>query len=144
MGALPAHVFLTLKSMSKKKYIAKSHVSLSVHIAPKSNVRVSFSPITGGSSVFYTDDEQLQKALKLHHEFGKLFSEDKTFEEKPVITTAAKKEDKRSAVSRIQVSCIDDAKDYLCDKFNYSRTALKSIASIKDAAETKGIEFIGI
>jgi predicted DsbA family dithiol-disulfide isomerase len=45
---------------------------------------------------------------------------------------------------QIEVTCADDAKEYLVEKYGISRTKLRSLKSIKDTAEQKGIEFIGI
>ena len=63
-----------------KKYTSKSDISLSVPMGGGS-VRVSFSPVTGGGSVFYTEDEELQAAMEKHAKFGKLFKEEEVPEE---------------------------------------------------------------
>ena len=64
-----------------KKYTSKSDISLSVQMVGGGSVRVSFSPVTGGGSVFYTDDSQLQAAMEKHAKFGKLFKEEEVPEE---------------------------------------------------------------
>lgn len=64
-----------------KKYTSKSDISLSVQMGSGGSVRVSFSPVTGGGSVFYTDDSQLQAAMEKHAKFGKLFKEEEVPEE---------------------------------------------------------------
>lgn len=165
--------------MAKKKYIAKSHISLSVRLTDKVNAHITFSPLTGGGSVLYTDDEKLQEALEKHHKFGKLFKEDKTFVEQtspkksntptPVkvepqpMDNEAKNEDEENgdapsqqvedntddstddgAVKKINITCLDDAKEYLSDKFGISRTKLRSKKAIEEAAAENGIEFVGI
>lgn len=181
--------------MAKKKYIAKSHISLSVRVSDKASAHITFSALTGGGSVFYTDDENLQQALEKHHKFGKLFKEDKTFTEQtavkkakaatPVKVEATTKpatppnptednntEDKNADdntpinptesdmddsnaeedntteaegnVTKITITCLDDAKDYLSEKFGISRTKLRSKKAIEEAAADNGIEFVGI
>lgn len=56
-----------------KKYLANTTISVSVSLPNGGNARVSFSPLTDGTSVFYTNDEELQYALEHHYKFGKLF-----------------------------------------------------------------------
>lgn len=62
-----------------KKYIAKTNVSINVVLASGANRHVSFSPLTGGSSVFYTDDPDLIQAMERHYKFGTLFRVDTTY-----------------------------------------------------------------
>lgn len=120
-----------------KKYIAKSDISLSV-----GKMHVSFRSLTGGGSVFYTDNESLQKAMEAHHKYGKLFSE------APVEAAAVKPKKEESAKpagpKQVVVTCLEDAKEYLVDTYELSRTKLRSKQSIVDAAASKGIEFVGI
>lgn len=72
-----------------KKYIAKTNVSINVVLASGANRHVSFSPLTGGSSVFYTDDPDLIQAMERHYKFGTLFRVDTTYvaetKPKPII-----------------------------------------------------------
>lgn len=56
-----------------KKYIASTAISVSVTLPQGGNTRVSFAPLTDGTSVFYTDDKEIQWALEHHYKFGKLF-----------------------------------------------------------------------
>lgn len=56
-----------------KKYSANTAISVSVTLPKGGNTRVSFCPLTDGTSVFYTDDEEIQWALEHHYKFGKLF-----------------------------------------------------------------------
>lgn len=58
-----------------KKYQSKTSISLSVLMETGKSVHVSFDSLTGGGSVFYTDDEELQEALAKHHKYGRLFKE---------------------------------------------------------------------
>ena len=172
--------------MAKKKYIAKSHISLSVRVSQKTSAHISFSALTGGGSVFYTDDENLQQALEAHPKFGKLFKLDDTFVEKPATkkvaptskvapaneentdnanseeaednepTTDVEQDEDTEAqpeeesaeeatgLTKVPVTCLDDAKDYLSEKFGISRTKIRSKKAIDEAAAENGIEFVGI
>lgn len=56
-----------------KKYIAKTNVSINVVLQSGKNRHITFSALTGGGSVFYTDDPDIQKAMERHYKFGKLF-----------------------------------------------------------------------
>jgi len=124
-----------------KKYKAKSHVALSVHLPSGKSVRVSFTPLTGGGSVYYTDDKDLQSALRSHPKYEHLFKEC----EMPAPMVQSQPAPKQAdSTTKISVSCIEDAKEILVDKFGYSRTKLRSIKAIKDAAEKHGIIFEGI
>ena len=74
----PAHPF-TFQPILMKKYIAKTNVSINVVLASGVNRHVSFSSISGGSSVFYTDDPNLIQAMERHYKFGTLFRVDTTY-----------------------------------------------------------------
>lgn len=57
-----------------KKYSANTTISVSVSLPNGGYTRISFSPLSDGTSVYYTDDEEIQHALEHHYKFGKLFS----------------------------------------------------------------------
>ena len=123
-----------------KKYTAKSDISINVSVDGTSR-HISFSPVTLGGSVFYTNDEKLQKALEHHYRYGHLFRGEVQVEEKP--KKAAPKPVKEEGPKVIEVSCVDDAKEYLCEHFNDSRTKLRSLAAIKRSAANHNIRFSG-
>ena len=123
-----------------KTYKAKSQISLTV-VINGGNAHVTFSPLTGGGSMYTTSDVELQKALEAHPKFGRLF---KAVEEKPVVAPKKVAAPKKTEDNKVKVTSADDAKEYLIDKFGISRTKLRSIAAIKEMAASKGIEFIGI
>ena len=158
-----------------KKYRAKSNVSISAVLPSKKSIHVTFLPMTGGSSVYYTEDEDEQKALESHYKFGKLFKLEELPEETSTENATKKKgktaktktetptdgdtdgdsndstddseddsDESGTELTTISVSCLDDAKDYLSDKFGISRTKLRSTKSIIEAAKQNGIEFEGI
>lgn len=130
--------------MATKKYIAKSHVSLSVKMTAEKNAHITFVPLTGGGSVYYTADEQVQNALEQHPKYGKLFKQDALYQERKAIVAKPKEEKKQKEINEVQVSCLDDAKDYLSDKFGISRTKLRSQEGIEKAAAANGVRFIGL
>ena len=76
-----------------KKYQSKTSISLSVLMNTGKSVHVSFDSITGGGSVFYTDDEELQEALAKHHKYGRLFKEAELMKPVAAPTPAVKEEE---------------------------------------------------
>lgn len=61
-------------------------------------------------------------------------------EAKPQVEDAAPAED----FKKVDVSCLDDAKDYLAENFGVSRLKLKSKQSIVNQAAEYKIEFVGL
>lgn len=123
-----------------KKYTSKSDISLSVPIGSGSSVRVSFSPVTGGGSVFYTEDEELQAAMEKHAKFGKLFHEEEIPEEQEEETDSADV-DAQEGVT-FEANCTNDAKDYLCERFGASRTKLRTRAACDEFAKAHGVTIV--
>ena len=149
-----------------KKYHSKSCVSLSVPIKDGICAHISFDSLTGGGSVFYTDDEELQEALEKHHMYGKLFKEEII----PAATTAPAKSKKKakgsevgkvnseesdsteetedgndgSTLKEVRVTDLEDARNYLADTFGVSRTKIRLQKDIEAFAESKGVKFVGI
>lgn len=129
--------------METKKYTAKTHVSLSLPMGEKVNAHVSFTPITGGGSVFYTSNEALQSALEKHPKYGRLYKLDTLYQAKKVVADPQPIVVKKEA-TEVHVTCLDDAKDYLSDRLGISRTKLRSAESIKKAAVANNVKFIGL
>lgn len=148
-----------------KKYIAKTNVSVNIVLSTGANMHVSFTPLTGGSSVYYTDEPEIQKALERHYKYGKLFKEDTSQAAEAMKAKAGMKaaaptpaegtgevedaaaepgEGEGNELKTVSVSDPDDAKAYLAEHFGVSRTKLKSLKAIKEAAESYGIVFEGI
>lgn len=95
-----------------KKYQSKSSISLSVLMNTGKSVHVSFDSLTGGGSIFYTDDEELQEALAKHHKYGRLFKEVELV--KPVAEPAPKKKPvvKEEEVEDVEdIDEVDDTED---------------------------------
>lgn len=126
-----------------KKYIAKSHVAINVVLPSGKSHHVSFLPLTGGGSMYITDSEDLQKALEGHRKFGKLYKIDITYKDEPELPEVPQKQGTEVVtVKKVEVASLDDAKNYLVDNFDISRTKLRSKKQIEDAAAANGIEFV--
>lgn len=142
-----------MKGMSMKKvYTSKSEISIKVVLGSGSTVRVAFTPRTLGSSVYMTDDEELQKAIESHREYGKLFVCDErrseAMAEKEAEVSQHDDPDAEAAEVAepkiVAVSSIQEAKDYLSDKFDISRSSLKSKDAVERAALEHGVVFEGL
>lgn len=158
-----------------KKYIAKTNVSINIVLASGTNRHISFSALSGGGSVFYTDDPETIQAIERHYKYGKLFHIDPNVPEKHNKNSASKRgelisssvaseteqelscmnessktngksedEDVDDGLTTIVVSDPDSAKSYLAEHFGLSRTKIKTIKAIKEAAAANGIIFEGI
>lgn len=180
-----------------KKYIAKTNVSINIVLSNGKNRHIAFNPLTGGGSVFYTDDPDIIDAMERHYKYGTLFRIDHKFiaekqhnkptpkpkpepasqptpvvsaptpapetveevqevapdaeetdeSEQPDATDADSEpeaEDADNGLKKIVVSDPDAAKSYLAEHFGYSRTKIKTLKAIKEAAAANGIVFEGI
>ena len=136
----------------KKVYKSKSEISIKVVLGGGSTVRVAFTPRTLGSSVYMTDDEDLQKAIESHREYGKLFVCDERrseamVEKKTEVSQHDEPDAEAAEVAEpkiVAVSSIQEAKDYLSDKFDISRSSLKSKDAVERAALEHGVVFEGL
>ena len=124
-----------------KNYTSKSDISLSVPMVSGSSVRVSFSPVTGGGSVFYTEDEELQAAMEKHAKFGKLFKEEEVPEETEEEAMADAGAEVQEEVT-FEADCTNDVKDYLCERFGASRTKLRTRAACDEFAKAHGVKIV--
>lgn len=132
-----------------KTYKSNTNVSINVVLSSKKNLHVSFTPLSNGSSVFTTDNEDVQKAIESHYRFGSLFrlysSQAQNAKEKETEEAGETEETADgSGLKKVPVTDIASAKDYLADKFGISRTSLRSTKSIMEQAAAHGIEFEGI
>lgn len=151
-------------SKVKKIYTSKSEISIKVLLGNGKTLRVAFTPRTMGSSVFMTDDEEIQKAIELHKEYGKLFvcknatiaatasqrTEQPTDNgqtdngQQPTDSNQGCSPEGKPAPKIINVGSVQEAKDYLADKFGISRTSLKNREAVKSAGVEMGVVFEGI
>lgn len=141
-----------------KRYKSKSCVSINVVLPTGGNTHISFSPVTGGGSVYYTDNENIQKGLERHPKYGKLFVVDTTLTAQKTSTktqstvagtTATKTAEKQQPTDNtkkkaieVKMACNDDAKDYVADKFGVSRSKMRSRADIEKVAAENGVKII--
>lgn len=122
-----------------KKYISDSCIAVNISLG-KLNKHISFDPITLGGSSYVTENKYIQNGLEKHPRFGELFTlEGKVEETKPEPEKPVNPED----LKEMQVPCIDDAKEYLADKYAISRTRMKSTESIQRMAAEYGFKFVG-
>lgn len=130
-----------------KRYISRSHISINVVLpASKKNLHITFSPMTNGGSMYYTDNKEIQAGIENHYKFGKLFRVDKSFNEEQKDTSRQEEKTYAQKVDfkEVLVSDIEEAKNYLSEHLGISRTRLKKESDIKAAALSNGITFKGI
>lgn len=127
-----------------KEYKAKSIISIGVKTA-KGKVRVNFTPSSFGGSVYVTSNKELQEALESDQRFGVTY---KLIRQSGTDEPAPKEEEKVAEApvekKEVEVNDISEAKDYLVDNFGYKKNKLRSLVSIKTAADDNNIIFIGI
>lgn len=154
-----------------KTYKSNTHISINVVLPSKKNLHVSFVPLSNGSSMFTTNDKEVQTAIEQHYQFGKLFKlqamqgqsvspkRSKEKAEKKVSTEPDNAEtgenneevikngtetENETGLKKVKVSDLASAKDYLADTFGISRTVLRSKKAIEEQATAQGIEFEGL
>ena len=128
-----------------RKYKAYTTVSLSVGLPDGGNARVSFTPQSDGTSVYYTEDKDIQWGLEHHYKYGKLFRVEEEPERGEYAPTAfgpqSGPQSEEEKLREVTVSDMDDAKDYLSEHFGIVRTKLKREEQIREAAGAHGIVF---
>lgn len=140
----------------KKIYKSRSSICINVLLKSKKSLHVAFTPQSDGSSVFLTDNEEVQHALEHHYQFGTLFKLDSVNEgdgtngangangaHEADEANGADEDKSDEGMRTVKVSDLGAAKDYLADTFGLSRTSLRTEKSILEAAKSKGIEFEG-
>lgn len=130
-----------------KKYKSRSAISVNVVLDSKKSMHIAFIAQSDGGSVYITDNESVQNALERHYKYGKLFKlvdaenvASKGKKPKGSEMSASKDNEKRT----VKVSDIATAKDFLADTFGISRTSLRSVKTILEAAEQHNIKFEGL
>jgi hypothetical protein len=132
----------------KKHYKSKTAISINVVLKSKKSMHIAFTAQSDGSSVYTTDNPDVQYALEHHYKYGKLFKLVNTESEADI---KAKKEaeeaaanEKKDEIRKVSVSDLAAAKDFLADTFGISRTSLRSEKAIMEAAKANNIEFEGL
>lgn len=59
-------------------------------------------------------------------------------------TDTEEAEEESTALTKVNVTDFEDARDYLSDKFGISRTKIRSQKAVREAAEANGIVFVGL
>ena len=144
LNLLPFHT----ESM-RKCYKSRSSISVNVVLKSKKSMHVAFTAQSDGSSVYVTENEDIQYALEHHYKYGKLFRQESVEESDETnganeVGGADESDDEGGKVRTVKVSDLAAAKDYLADTFGLSRTSLRSEKSILEAAKAQGIEFEGL
>ena len=132
----------------KKHYKSKTAISINVVLKSKKSMHIAFTAQSDGSSVYTTDNPDVQYALEHHYKYGKLFKLVSTESEADI---KAKKEaeeaaanEKKDEIRKVSVSDLAASKDFLADTFGISRTSLRSEKAIMEAAKAHNIEFEGL
>lgn len=128
-----------------KQYKSKTAISVNVVLPSKKSIHIAFAAQSDGSSVYVTDNANIQYALEHHYKYGKLFrlvdARDENAANEDNGTTGTNEPDNESKIRKIKMSDIAAAKDFLADTFGISRTSLRSEKSIMEAAKAHNIEF---
>ena len=130
-----------------KQYKSKTAISVNVVLPSKKSIHIAFAAPSDGSSVYVTDNANIQYALEHHYKYGKLFRlvdarDDK--EEPESHNPETTDENPESKIRTVEVSDLAAAKDFLADTFGISRTSLRSEKAILSAAQEHGIKFDGL
>ena len=140
----------------KKTYKSYMQVAFSVVLPGGGSKRISFSPRTGGGSVYITEDANVQKAIEKHPSFGKKFflvaepapapkpKVSKRLEEVAASEPQAQAPAPKAETREVPYTNLSDAKEYLAKSFEISRSQLRSKEAIKKYAALHGIIFVGI
>ena len=130
--------------MITKTYLSiGSTLHINVKLGENNYKHISFDSMSNGNSVYRTANEAIQDALERHSYFGKSFNvinvedSEKVEEVKPVEVTKTKD-------NTVTVTDLDDAKNYLVEHYELSRTKLRSKKAILEAAEAHGVVFVGL
>ena len=127
-----------------KRYKSKSAISVNVVLRKGKSMHVSFTVQSDGSSVYLTENEEVQYGLEHHYKYGKLFYLVRDAGEVKDEKQEAEADKPESKMRKVKVSDLAAAKDFLADTFGVSRTSLRSGKSIVEAAKEHHIEFVGL
>lgn len=107
------------------------------------NLRISFEEVRNGSQ-YKTSDPDLQYAIEHDANFNKGFilAETKEEDEKKSAEPVAQEEVKTETT--IKVNSISEARDFLAENFDYTRSNLRSKTAIISAGKEHNIIFEGI
>lgn len=134
-----------------KTYKANTCIGVNVVLASKKNRHITFIAQSDGSSMFITDNVEIQQALERHYQFGTLFRLVATSdgmqaapEEAESVRDQAQKDGENGEVEKIPVTDFNAAKEYLAEHYQVSRTRMRSQKQILEQAALHNIEFEGL
>ncbi len=151
-----------------KTYKANTNLSINVVLSSKKNLHISFTPLSDGSSIYTTSNEDIMNAIESHYNYGKLFrlqsmqgenleqtakvidtnslsgAEVTPAENGAEVVPTVVNNEAEDALKKVHISDFASAKDYLADTFGISRTAMRSHKTILELAASHGIEFEGL
>ncbi|MDD6007654.1 MAG: hypothetical protein PUC21_10180 [Bacteroidales bacterium] len=118
-------------------------------LSTKKNMHITFTPLSNGSSLFTTDNEEIIDAIEHHYKFGKMFRLDGVEDSGEALESGEQRVESEEAsegetLKQVSVSDLAAAKDYLADKCGVSRTVLRSKNAIIEQAKAHQIEFVGL
>ena len=126
-------------------------MSLNITLPNGKSTHVSFEALTGGGSIYVTENAMIQQGLEGHPKFGRMFKlvGASNVERTPVKSktnarnteTPTTPQPVQSNEKVVDVASLDDAKAYLVDNFGISRTKLRSKKQIEEAAAANGVVF---
>lgn len=119
-------------------YKAKSGISINVKLQSGRHKHVCFEMQSNGESIYTTSNQALATALDNDPRCGVLYrKEEQVKEERQQVREEEVK------AQEVEVYCLDDAKQYLADKFGVPKSAMKKKADILDIAKRNGVLFTG-
>ena len=120
----------------------RSPIVLSVRTAD--GTRVTFEELSGGQGgTFSTADPHLQEQLEKHPLFNYRFKVHGTAAA-PQKKVEAEAEPETVEVIKVQINDPGEAKEYLADHFQISRTRLRTKEQILASAKANNVEFVGL
>lgn len=146
-----------------KTYRAGTAVSFTAYLESGASARIQFEVQSLGDSIYITRDKSVQDAIERHPLFGKLFvlhsvTQEEDSEDTESVTQEERYEESNGSMSytqdegsldgvhtdaAIEVSCLDDAKQWLIDNLGAPKSKLRNRNEILRYAEHAGINFIG-
>lgn len=130
-----------------KVYQAGSDLSFSVKMK-NGNRRIVFEPQSHGTSVYSSRNTEEQNAIEKHHWFNDKFWIQSEVDEKKVAAEAKKKAATRAKKTEEEnthfVEDLQDAKDYLSEKYGVSRSKMKTKDEILAVAQEYGVKLEGL
>ena len=124
-----------------KTYRAGTIISINLYSEKIGNKRIVFNE-SGRGGVFSTDDEDIQEALEKSSRFGDMYVLDAVEQEQEAKEIVEEPEEVEER--KVTVTSITEAKDFLCENYDYTRSSLRSKESIVKAGAAHNIIFEGL